>query len=1121
MEHHTMNDYMAHGFCYLWEPRLVWLHVISNILIGMAYFSIPAALFYFLYKRRDLPFLNIFILFGFVFFLCGATHIFAVYTVYVPAYWFEGIVKAVTAVVSVVTAFLFVPLMPKAIALPSLTKALEDIKTLNTTLANQVEELRIKDSAIASSANAISFSNLSGHLTYVNNAFLKLWGYKSKEEVLGKAVSAFLESDEHAADLIETMRKSGSWAGELVAKRSDGKLFPVELTWNMILSDSGNPISLMGLFTDITERRKAEEALRASEARFRALIEKAPVAISISRGGRTIYVNHKYLTLYGFQSLDELVGQPIFDQWAPESREIIRERAQKRARGEPVPSEYEETGQRKDGSRFPAHVVVEIVELPDGPAFMAFLSDISERKKAEAELRLFRNLLDRSHDALFVVDPETGIFLDVNAKACSSLGYGREELLKMNIFDIQSKIPDSFSWKDHVNEVKNKGHMVLEGRNKRKDDSTFPVEVNVSYVSLEKRDYMVGVVRDITERKQAEEELRRSEKKYRDLFDSTLDGIYQTDATGVFTVMNRAGAKIFGYESPEEIIGKNALEYWRDAKDRDVFRAELKVKKTVSTYHIKAKKKTGESIELESSSRIMEDESGNFLGIQGILRDVTERKKMEEEIFRVKQDWEDTFNTITDMITVHDKNFNIIHSNKTAEKMLSLPSLELEKVIKCYRYYHGTECPPTGCPSCQCLQTGKTAAFELFEPHLNMYIEIRAIPRFDSNKQLIGLIHVVRDISERKKTEERIQRHIKRDSALRAIDLAISSSLDIRMTLKIFIEHVVTQLGVDVANVLLLNPHTRILEYAASQGFRTSALKHSHLRLGQGYAGVAALENRIVRIPNLKEEDNVFTRMELLKGEDFITYVGVPLVAKGHVRGVLEIFHRTPLNPDEEWFDFLGALALQAAIAIDNSSLFYDLERSNMDLILAYERTIEGWSRALDYRDKETEGHSQRVTELTINMARELGMNEEELVHVRRGALLHDIGKMGIPDSVLLKPGSLTEEEWKIMRLHPVYSYELLHPIDYLRASLDIPYCHHENWDGSGYPRGLKGEQIPLSARIFAVVDVWDALRSDRPYRRPWTEEKTKEYIRSLSGIQFDPKVVEVFFRTIVEKKDY
>jgi putative nucleotidyltransferase with HDIG domain len=280
------------------------------------------------------------------------------------------------------------------------------------------------------------------------------------------------------------------------------------------------------------------------------------------------------------------------------------------------------------------------------------------------------------------------------------------------------------------------------------------------------------------------------------------------------------------------------------------------------------------------------------------------------------------------------------------------------------------------------------------------------------------------------------------------------------------------------------------------------------------------LENRIVSVPDLHREDTIFKKRGLLDGEDFTAYYGVPLVAKGRVKGVLEILHRRPLEPDREWLEFLDALALQAAIALDNSALFDDLERSNMELSMAYDSTIEGWSRALDYRDKETEGHSQRVTEMTLRIARQIGMSEEELVNMRRGALLHDIGKLGIPDSILLKPGSLTEEEWNIMRQHPVYSYELLRPIAYLRPAIDIPYCHHEKWDGTGYPRGLKGEQIPLSARIFAVVDVWDALRSERPYRPAWTEERAREYILSLSGVQFDPVVVGTFVEIIDQQKD-
>jgi PAS domain S-box-containing protein len=188
-----------------------------------------------------------------------------------------------------------------------------------------------------------------------------------------------------------------------------------------------------------------------------------------------------------------------------------------------------------------------------------------------------------------------------------------------------------------------------------------------------------------------------------------------------------------------------------------------------------------------------------------------------------------------------------------------------------------------------------------------------------------------------------------------------------------------------------------------------------------------------------------------------------------------------------------------------------DLQRAHADLAEAYEATIEGWSNVLDLRDKETEGHTQRVTEITVRLARAMGISEDQIVHIRRGALLHDIGKMAIPDGILQKPGPLTEDEWKEMRRHPEYAYHMLAPIVYLRPALDIPYCHHERWDGTGYPRGLKGEEIPLSARIFSIVDVWDALLSNRPYRQGCTEESVLEYIRKHAGTSFDSRLVEAF----------
>lgn len=198
-----------------------------------------------------------------------------------------------------------------------------------------------------------------------------------------------------------------------------------------------------------------------------------------------------------------------------------------------------------------------------------------------------------------------------------------------------------------------------------------------------------------------------------------------------------------------------------------------------------------------------------------------------------------------------------------------------------------------------------------------------------------------------------------------------------------------------------------------------------------------------------------------------------------------------------------------------NDKLLDELKITNIEIQTAYQTTLEGWSRALEIRDRETEGHTKRVTELTLQLARQLGISGEQLNQIHRGVLLHDIGKLGIPDDILRKPGQLTEKEMRIMRLHPQIAYELLKPIEYLKPALNIPRYHHEKWDGTGYPYGLKGESIPLEARIFAVVDVFDALTHDRVYRKAMKIDDAITYIKSEAGTHFDPDVVEAFAREI------
>ena len=468
-------------------------------------------------------------------------------------------------------------------------------------------------------------------------------------------------------------------------------------------------------------------------------------------------------------------------------------------------------------------------------------------------------------------------------------------------------------------------------------------------------------------------------------------------------------------------------------------------------------------------------------------------------------------------VTLLDENGKILYDSPSIDRMFGYPAEEtLHRSMMDYIH-------PDDLPNIQNVmedilqQPERTFSVELRALHQNgswVWVEVLGQNLLEDTA-VRGIIVNVRDITQRKLTEERIHRQVQHLNSLRTVDMAITTSLDLRVTLAVLLEHMISQLGVHAADILLYHPSSQMLVYAAGRGFRSRSVEFTRMRVGESYAGHAALERRMVSIPDLSGQAHPPKFGIFLAEEGFVSYIGAPLIAKAQVKGVLEVYHRAPLVADPEWLDFFETLASQAAIALDSAELFENLQSANLNLILAYDNTLEGWVRALDLRDRETEGHTQRVAEMTTRLAREMGISEEANVHLRRGALLHDIGKIAVSDNILLKPEPLTEEEWQVVRKHPGFAYDLLSPIDYLRPALDIPYSHHEKWDGTGYPRGLKGEQIPLGARIFAIVDVWDALRNDRPYRKGWEQQKVLEHMRSLSGTHFDPRIVEIFLHLV------
>lgn len=358
-------------------------------------------------------------------------------------------------------------------------------------------------------------------------------------------------------------------------------------------------------------------------------------------------------------------------------------------------------------------------------------------------------------------------------------------------------------------------------------------------------------------------------------------------------------------------------------------------------------------------------------------------------------------------------------------------------------------------------------------------------------------------------------------SSLLTISNALATSLDLPVVLQTAIDSAVDVLRLDTGAIYVLEAEQLFLgattpPLALDQRWLLlqpeSLQGHPHLREALMFGRPTYLTDALSA--DLSPAEEVICRTRNLR-----TLLFMPLMSDKKAIGALILGTTQQIRSfSEHELDLCHILSCQIALAVANAKLYKSVQDSNAELVHSYDTTLLGWSLALELRDQDTQGHTQRVTRLTEELARKMGIAGEDLNHIHRGALLHDIGKMGIPDRILKKAGVLTDEERAIIQKHTEYAYQFLKKIDYLAPAMDIPYCHHEKWDGSGYPRGLKGEAIPLAARIFAVVDVYDALTSDRPYRPAWPVEDALQYIQEQAGKHFDPGVVSVFLQELIGK---
>ncbi|MDP1546985.1 MAG: PAS domain S-box protein [Anaerolineales bacterium] len=955
----------------------------------------------------------------------------------------------------------------------------------------------------------------------VNDAAIAHYGY-TREEFLAMTIKE-IRPEEEVSTLMEnistettSLQRSGGWKH----RKKDGTLIDVEIDSHALWFDNRNARLVMA--NDITKRKTAAEQL-AYQAELLSNVHDAIVGTDADF--RITYWNKTAEEIFGWTE-QEALGQ--------ETKELFKTKVPGSSREEMV-KQLMTTGQfdgevlyaRKDGVYINADV--RAVALKDKhnniKGVLSSIRDITERKQSEIILRRNENILQESQSiaklgswtadltaGLFYLSPEAALLIGRAAGV-----HQLEELLEAvhpeDRETVQSKWTEALRGAAYDIEYRTSVNGATHWLH-----ATAKITFNTDGQPLS----AIGTLQDITERKHAEEALKVSEENYRSLVETSDNAIAVLDREGKILYANPAGIRI--WDDPQ-LIGKTIHDlYPQELADRYLVVIRKVIDdQIVDLNEVKSRIKD-RLMWFRVSMTPLKNNDGSINALLLNAWDITERRQTEEQLRTSEERFRQLAENIEDGFWITDPH--------TGREIYLSPAIEkiwgrsIEEILKGRNVFLDSileEDKPRVLAELEKQKLGNRTDMEyrIHQPNGTVrWVWDRAFPIVAEDGQVKLVTGLTSDITERKQATENLQTQLERLKALSAIDNVISASMDMRLTLDIFIREAVAQLKVDAAGVLLMNKSLLTLEYAAGCGFRSLDWAQEGLKLGQGLGGRAALKRQRIHIPNLAKLEDELIRSNLHESEGFITYFGIPLIAKGQVKGVLEVFHRSELDPDPDWLDYLDTLAGQAAIAIEIAQLFENIQRSNFELIMAYDATIAGWSHAMDLRDKETEGHTQRVTEMTIQLAERMGVSKQEQVQIRRGALLHDIGKLGVPDHILLKPGKLTDEEWALMRQHPTHAYEMLLPIHYLRPALDIPYCHHEKWDGSGYPRGLKDEGIPLAARIFAVVDVWDALRSDRPYRDGWSAQKTRDYILAESGKHFDPQVVIEFMQMLDEMSD-
>ena len=865
------------------------------------------------------------------------------------------------------------------------------------------------------------------------------------------------------------------------------------------------------------EKVQTEASLHEGASLYRQLLEFCPVGIALVEQGNVTFVNRSGAHLLGAASPKQLLEKSLSSFAHADSREDLKKRLQESDLESNKTTFLQEKFVRLDGKEINLELEALLVTNSGHQAILLVMHDVTRKEREQALLPLYLNLLSQVPDAVVAVDDERNITYwnrsaeqMYEAPSDEVLGKKLDELYERRWFaEKDEKASEEALAKSGFWRGKNI-HVVKSGKEIHVSSSVRLIQDETG-----KSSGRIAIIRDLTQTRKTEDSLKKERNFYSSVLNAAAGLLLVLDKEGRILLFNGVCEKLSGY-SINEVRQKHPWDFLLSPEDSQSAEASFKgLKADQFPYSHEDYWITKDATRrlISWSDTALTDDKGEVACIVSTGIDITEQKEAEEADRKSSEYFRSLVENAADALLILDKDGIIRFENPSFEKFLGYKPKEFvdknlrelvhpDDVSLLSKALEGVKKKPDSTVSMRLRLQSKEGT----------WITVEGLSKnFLNDPAVSGIAVTVRDITRRNKTERGIQCQLQTLDALHAIDVATSSGLDLLVTVKVVLEQITSELKVDAASILLFNPHTHNLKYFSGIGFRNIAIARSTINLGEGVAGKAGLERELIRITDLRDSEEGSRLAELLAEEEFVTYYAMPLVARGELKGVLEIFNRSALSPDQDWLDFLSDVASQAAVAMDNADLIATLQGHNTGLTFAYDATLEQLSYALDLREKLSHGHSQRLAEWTLKLGEAMGIDGPDLINDRRGALVHDFGKIGVPESILLKPGPLNDEEWELMQKHPRYAYLMLSEIPYLRAAVDIPYCHHEKWDGSGYPRGLKGKEIPLAARVFSVVEAWDMLGCDRPYREAWPNMKIREHLKSQSGIDFDPEIVEKF----------